>query len=73
MGAVNAAGHVVWFVQSNMACVWDGNGDGVEGGLRDARRKGMLWVCRREARRVEILPVPPVSRIAMTRMGNETM
>lgn len=32
---------------------------------REAKRKGMFASCKRRARRTEVLPVPPVRRIAM--------
>lgn len=60
-GAAKAFGHVDESAQSNLTCLW---GE-LEGGLRDARVKSMLWARRRGKMRVEVLPVPPVRRTAM--------
>lgn len=57
--------HVVLSVQLNCTVGWV---DEAEGPRRDVRRTGMEAWSRREARRKEVLPVPPVRRMVMVVM-----
>jgi hypothetical protein len=54
--------HVVSSVQLNCTVGWV---EEAEGPRREVKRTGMEAVSRREARRREVLPVPPVRRMVM--------
>jgi hypothetical protein len=54
--------HVVLSVQSNCTVWWV---EEAEGPRREVRRTGMEALLRREARRRDVLPVPPVRRMVM--------
>jgi hypothetical protein len=54
--------HVVSSVQLNCTVGW---AEEAEGPRREVKRTGMEALLRREARRREVLPVPPVRRMVM--------
>jgi hypothetical protein len=57
--------HVLLSVQSNCTVGWV---EEAEGPRREVKRTGMEVLLRREVRRREVLPVPPVRRIVMVVM-----